>query len=101
MNIQLDPARITTGADAIAARAADMSVRRQAIERSVDSLLRGWRGDASAAFSARWEEWRDEADQVIDGLAASASSLRMARSDLTSGDACVGESHDRIRGRLG
>ncbi|MEO5663296.1 MAG: WXG100 family type VII secretion target [Nocardioides sp.] len=101
MNIRIDPARITSGADAIASRAADMAVRRLAIERSVDSLLTGWRGDAAAAFEAQWQEWRADADRVIDGLAASTDALRCARDDLSSGDVSVGETQDRIRGRLG
>lgn len=101
MNIQLDPARVTSGADMIAARAADMSARRLAIERTVDALLQGWRGEAAVAFEARWHDWRGEADRVIDGLDATASALRLARDDLTAGDASVGETADRLRGRLG
>lgn len=101
MSIRLDSARITSSADAIQSRAEDMSARRMEIERSVDGLLAGWRGEAATAFEALWREWHTGAGRVIGGATASASALRLARDDLSSADASVGESQDRLRGRLG
>ena len=101
MNIRLDPAHLSIGADAIEARAADMATRRARIEASVDDLLAGWHGDAAHRFAGLWEEWRAGADGVIAGLAASAGALRTARDDVSLADASSSGTHDRLAGRLG
>ncbi len=101
MNIRLDPAQLSIGADAVEARAADMATRRTRIEASVDALLATWHGDAADRFAVLWEEWRSGADGVIAGLAASAVALRAARDDVSSTDASSSETHDRLAGRLG
>ena len=101
MNIRLDPAQLSIGADAVEARAADMVTRRTHIEASVDSLLATWHGDAADRFALLWEEWRDGADDVIAGLAASAAALRAARDDVAGADGTSSEAHDLLSRRLG
>ncbi|WP_159083528.1 WXG100 family type VII secretion target [Nocardioides terrigena] len=101
MNIRLDPAHLSIGADAIEARAADMATRRTRIEASVDALLATWHGDAADRFAGLWAEWRTGADGVIAGLAGSAGALRAARDDVSLADASSSDTHDRLAGRLG
>ena len=101
MNVRLDPARLSIGADALEERAADMATRCDRIEASVDALLAGWHGDAAVRFAARWQEWRAGADGVVAGLAASAAAIRSARDDASRADASVSETHDLLSRRLG
>lgn len=101
MNIRLDPAHLSLGADAMETRAADMATRRTHIEASVDALLATWHGDAADRFAGLWEEWRSGADGVIASLAASAVALRAARDDVAGADTSASETHDRLAGRLG
>lgn len=101
MNIRLDPAHLSAGADAVEARAADMTARRTAIEASVDALLAGWRGQAATRFGELWQEWRDGADTVIEHLASSAAALRQAGAEVTTADGDTAAGQERIRGRLG
>lgn len=101
MNIRLDPAQLSIGADAVEVRAADMATRRTQIEASVDALLASWHGAAADRFASLWEEWRDGADGVIAGLAASAVALRAARDDLSLADASSSQAHAHLARRLG
>ena len=101
MDISLDPARISYAADTLEARAADLASRRASIEATVESLLADWHGAAATRFAGLWREWRDSASAVNDGLSASVVAVRYARDELVSADAGVGDSHDRLRGRLG
>jgi WXG100 family type VII secretion target len=78
MNIRLDPAHLSVGADAFEDRAAHLTDRRAQIEASVDALLAAWQGAAADRFARSWEEWRDCADDVIAGLAGRAEALRRA-----------------------
>jgi WXG100 family type VII secretion target len=101
MNVRLDPARLSIGADAVEARAADMATRRTQIGASVDALLSTWHGAAADRFAALWEDWRYGADTVIAGLSTSAVTLRAARDDLTLADTSSSEAHDLLAKRLG
>jgi WXG100 family type VII secretion target len=101
MNIRLDPAQLSIGADAVEARAADMATRRAEIEASVDGLLAGWRGDAASRFADLWEEWRTGADEVIANLSASSVALRSARDDVSLADASSSVTHELLSRRLG
>lgn len=101
MNIRLDPARLSAGADALDARADDMVTRRAHLEASVDALLAGWQGDAADRFARLWEAWRTCADEVIADLCAGASALRLARDDLCAADVSASQTHDLLSGRLG
>ncbi|KRF36959.1 WXG100 family type VII secretion target [Nocardioides sp. Soil805] len=101
MNLRLDPAQLSIGADAVEARAADMATRRTRIETSVDALLAGWHGAAADRFAGLWEEWCAGADTVIAGLASSAVALRAARDDATLADGSSSENHADLARRLG
>ena len=101
MNLRLDPAQLSIGADAVEARAADMAARRTQIEASVDALLAGWHGAAADRFAQLWEEWRGGADGVIAGLASSAGALRSARDDVSLVDTSSSETHSLLSRRLG
>lgn len=101
MNVRLDPAQLSIGADAVEARAADMATRRAQIGASVDALLSTWHGAAADRFAALWEDWRDGADTVITGLSASAVALRAARDDISLADTSSSEAHGLLAKRLG
>ena len=101
MNVRLDRAQLSLGANCVEARAADMARRRARIEASVEDLLAGWHGDAADRFAVLWEEWRTAADGVIAGLATRAVALRSARDDASSADASVSETHHLLCRRLG
>ncbi|WP_457206170.1 WXG100 family type VII secretion target [Nocardioides sp. P5_C9_2] len=101
MNIRLDPAQLSIGADAVEARATDMATRRTRIEVSVDALLAGWHGAAADRFAGLWEEWRTAADGVIAGLGSSAVAVRSARDDVSLGDVSSSETHSLLARRLG
>ena len=91
--VQFDTARFTASHRALGERLADVAARRCEVGDAVDHLLRGWRGEAAAAFRGSWEAWRDGADEVIDELRRSVAALPLAQADLC---------HERhqIRGRL-
>ncbi|WP_018680392.1 WXG100 family type VII secretion target [Actinokineospora enzanensis] len=39
------------------------------LQSEVDELFSGgWQGPAAAAFADAWQDWRDGADEVVDGL---------------------------------
>ena len=101
MDVRIDPAQLSTGADALESRAAEMAARRDRIEASVDTLLTGWHGDAAVRFAELWKEWRAGADGVIAGLASSAVALRSARDDASWADTSVSATHDLLCRRLG
>lgn len=101
MTIALDHDRFTTHTRAIASRAEAMSERRNAIEHEVERLLASWRGAAADRFEEAWQEWRDGADGVINGLAARTESLIATRDDLIAADALAEDAGSRLRGRLG
>ncbi len=101
MIFRLDPAHLSVSADAVEARAADMTTRREQIEVSVDALLAGWHGDAADRFVQLWEEWRTGCGDVIAGLAASAVALRCARDDVSAADISSSETYDLLARRLG
>ena len=101
MTITLDHESFTAQTRAIGLRADAMAERRREIERDVDRLLASWRGAAADRFAEAWLEWRDGADGVIAGLAASAEALVATRDDLAAADARIADSGARLRGRLG
>ncbi|WP_159081279.1 WXG100 family type VII secretion target [Nocardioides sediminis] len=101
MNVRLDPAQLSIGADRVEARAADMATRRAQVGAAVDALLSTWHGAAAERFAGLWEEWRDGADTVIAGLSTSAVALRAARDDVTLADTSSSETHDLLATRLG
>ncbi len=101
MNLRLDPAQLSIGADAVEARATDMATRRARVEVSVDALLACWHGAAADRFAGLWEEWREGVDGVIAGLAGSAVALRSARDDASLADASSSDTHADLARRLG
>jgi WXG100 family type VII secretion target len=101
MNLRLDPAQLSIGADAVEDRAADMAARRAQIEAWVDALLADWPGVAADRFAQLWEEWREGADGVIAGLASSAGALRSARDDVSLADTSSSDTHSLLSRRLG
>jgi WXG100 family type VII secretion target len=99
--VQLDSARFSTSSQALGDRVADLAARRAEIGDAVEALLNGWRGEAATTFRTHWEDWRDGADEVIDGLRRNVASLSLAQADLDrSDDSSVRES-TRLQGRLG
>jgi WXG100 family type VII secretion target len=101
MSIQLDLVHLSRAADDLVSRASDMASRRAQIEASVESLLSHWHGEAARRFGDFWEEWRDSADVVIDGLSTGVAAVRHSGVLLTSADASSGDAHARMQGRLG
>ena len=89
----------TTTAE-LRARLEDLDVRRRRADRSIETVLAIWRGDAADAFRARWQEWSTATAGVVDELSAAAQALDLARSDLGSADSCSGTSSERLAGRL-
>lgn len=101
MTIGLDHARMTAGADALAARAEEMAAARAGTAAAVTRLLAGWRGPAAERFAALWEDWSRGADDVITSLRGGVAALRLAHHDLGDADDAAGARHDRLAGRLG
>ena len=99
--VQIDTARFTAGSQALGERVVDLAARRDEVGDAVDHLLRGWRGEAAIAFRARWEAWRDGADEVIDDLRRDVASLSVVRADLHHVDAESSAASTRLSGRLG
>ncbi len=69
--------------------------------RSVDGLLGTWRGTASSAYAAGWDEWSDGAAQVLDGLATMARLLDAVDTDLGVTDVSASATLGRLTARLG
>ena len=99
--VQLDPARFAASSQALADRVADLAIRRREVGDAVDQLLRGWRGEAAAAFLSTWEDWRDGADAVTDDLRRDVAALPLAQADLDHDDARSAHDSGRLAGRLG
>ena len=99
--VQLDAARFTASHQALGDRVADLAARRREVGDAVDQLLRGWRGEAAAAFLSSWEAWRDGADEVIDDLRRDVAALSLARADLSRADSQCRHASTRLEGRLG
>lgn len=81
--------------------AARLTTCRDRAARSVDGLLGSWRGAASSAYAAGWDEWTDGAARVLDGLATMATLLGSVSADLGATDTSSGAALDRLVARLG
>lgn len=101
MTIALDHDRFGAHTRTLSARAEAMTEQRREIELDVERLLASWQGVAAGRFAEAWQEWRDGADGVIAALVARTDSLHATRDDLAATDSNVGDSGDRLRGRLG
>lgn len=101
MTIALDHAGFGAHTRTLSFRSEAMNEHRREIERDVERLLGSWRGVAAERFAEAWLEWRDGADGVIAALVARTDSLHATRGDLAATDSHVGDSGDRLRGRLG
>jgi WXG100 family type VII secretion target len=99
--LHLDPAAHAAATDTLTGRLADLDARRRAAEATVAGLLTSWRGEAATAFRAEWEEWRDAAASVSDGLGAAILALDLVRSDVVATDDGSGLGSARLAGRLG
>lgn len=99
--VQLDTARFAASSQSLGDRVADMAARRREVGDAVDELLRGWRGEAAAAFLRNWEAWHDGADRVIDDLRRDVAALPLAQADLDTADARSMHASTRLEGRLG
>ena len=99
--VQIDATRFAASAQALDDRVADLAARRGEVGDAVDQLVRGWRGEASAAFRGHWEAWRDGADRVIDDLRRDVAALPLVQGDLDRGDAHSSHVSTRLHGRLG
>ncbi|WP_459973993.1 WXG100 family type VII secretion target [Nocardioides pyridinolyticus] len=81
--------------------AARLTSCRDRAARSVDGLLGSWRGPASSAYAAGWDEWSGGAAQVLDGLATMATLLDAVSADYVATDSSSGDSLSRLTARLG
>lgn len=99
--VQLDTVRFAASSQVLGDRVADLAARRGEVGDAVDQLLRGWRGEAAAAFLRSWEVWRDGADGVIDDLHRDVAALPLVKADLDRGDARSAHDTGRLEGRLG
>ena len=98
--ITLSPADHAATTAELRTRLEDLDLRRRRADRSIETVLATWRGDAADAFRARWEEWSAATAGVVDDLSAAAQALDLARSDLTSADSSAGASSERVARRL-
>lgn len=101
LDIRLDPAQLSSGADEVEGRADQIGARRAEVDSAVESLLASWHGQAAARFAHLWERWAAGADEVVTALASSAAALRHARDQLVSADRDRAEEHAHLQGRLG
>ncbi|MCY7402118.1 MAG: WXG100 family type VII secretion target [Nocardioides sp.] len=99
--VQLDHARFGASTAALDDRLTEMVARRREVGDAVDHLLRGWRGEAAAAFLGSWEAWRDGADEVIDDLRRDVGSMVVARTDVDGADSRTSHAATLLHGRLG
>ena len=99
--ITLSPTDHAATTAELRARLQDLDLRRRRADRSIETVLATWRGDAAEAFRERWEEWSDAAAGVVDQLSAAAQALDLARSDLGSADSSGKVVSERVAGRLG
>ena len=98
--ITLSPADHAATTAELRTRLEDLDLRRRRADRSIETVLATWRGDAADAFRARWEEWSAATAGVVDDLSAAAQALDLACSDLTSADSSSGASSERVARRL-
>ena len=81
--------------------AARLTTCRDRAARSVEGLLGTWRGSASSAYAAGWDEWAGGAAQVLDGLVTMATLLDTVAADYVTTDSSSGDSLSRLTARLG
>ena len=96
----LSPADHAATTTELRARLEDLDARRRRADRSIETVLATWRGDAADAFRERWQQWSTATAGVVKDLSAVAQALDLARSDLTSTDSSSGASSQRLAGRL-
>lgn len=74
---------------------------RNAIDGRVRGFLNaGWSGEAADSFSEAWEEWKDSAGEVLDGLTAMRELLDATHRDFVASDDSSQQQLDAISARL-
>lgn len=99
--LALDRNAHATASTSLSSRLQDIEARRRTAESTVGSLLASWRGDASAHFTTRWQEWDDAANEVIDSLSALLAALDLARDELVDVDESIVVVPRQLDRRLG
>ena len=84
--ITLSPSDHVATTAELRARLEDLDARRRRADLSIEAVLGTWRGGASDAFRARWEEWSSATAGVVEELAAAAQALDLARADAVAAD---------------
>jgi len=85
--VTISPADHAATTAELRARLEDLDARRRRADRSIEVVLGTWRGGASDAFRAKWEEWSAATIGVVEELAVAAQALDLARADAVAADA--------------
>jgi WXG100 family type VII secretion target len=101
MTIALDHESFLAAIADVQRGAAVLDDERDAIDREVDALMRGWTGIAGAAFAEGWADWQRGALEVLEGLRAVALLLDAVHDDLSRRDVDSQADLGRIAARLG
>src|SRR6476469_6815908 len=70
--VTLSPADHAVTTAELRARLEDLDARRRRADRSIEAVLGTWRGGASDAFRAKWEEWSAATVGVVEELEVAA-----------------------------
>lgn len=101
MIIELDHQAFDSGVADVRAGADDFHDARQRVEREVGALLDGgWTGVAADAFTDGWLDWKEAADDVLDGLVAMGQLLDAVHADLSDRDIGSQATLDRLAQRI-
>lgn len=88
MNIQLIDAAFRQGINDVDTAAKALKTDRDRIDKIITGYVqKGWTGVAADSYLEAWEDWRDGADIVLDGLTTMGELLQAAHVDFTRQDA--------------
>ena len=101
MDIELIHEAFDSGRRDVLDGAAALRRDRDSIDARVSGFLQsGWTGVAADSFVEAWEEWKQGATDVLEGLEAMADLLDAAHRDFTQSDEASQAGLDRIAARI-
>jgi WXG100 family type VII secretion target len=101
VGIELTHAAFETGRQDVLAGAAALRQDRDSIDARVSGFLAsGWTGIAADSFVEAWDEWKQGAADVLEGLEAMADLLEATHRDLIGSDESSQQGLDQISARI-
>lgn len=99
--VQVSHAAFAKAKDDVHDAAERLRTDRNAIDARVRGFLdAGWSGEAATSFSEAWEEWKESAGEVLNGLTAMRELLDETHRDFIASDDSSQQRLDALSARL-